>query len=109
MLHSPFNSYKIDSTEFTTIHTHYNEFYSRSKALISRIANGKFLEKHGNDTEQHTNSSISSDMNIHITIPGTFYLVGNFLIITIISFIILNITTSYIFMFCRICWYYHIY
>ena len=68
---------KNDSTEFTTIHTHYYEFYDRSKKIISLIKNGKIFER--NDTDDNTiPSSISSDMNIHITVPGTFYLIGMF-------------------------------
>ena len=77
MLHYPYNNNKIDSTGFTTIHTHYYEFYKRSKAFISRIKTGNFLGKDDSD-DKDTVSSISSDMNIHISIPGTFYLIGIF-------------------------------
>ena len=58
-------------TQFTTIHTHYYEFYNRIKKMKDMMYQGKLY------TEENKNvSSISSNMNIHITISGTFYLVA---------------------------------
>ena len=89
------NHDKNDSTEFTTIHTHYYEFYDRSKNFISLIKNGKIFEK--NDTDDKTiTSSISSDMNIHITVSGTLYLIGMFSLLLLLRLIltILLLVTS---------------
>lgn len=65
-----------DTTEFTTIHTHYYEFYNRSKTFINQIKNARIFEKNDNEDNTFMISSISSDMNIHITISGTLYLVA---------------------------------
>jgi len=101
---------KNDSTEFTTIHTHYYEFYDSSKKFISLIKNGKIFERNDTDDNNIT-SSISSDMNIHITVSGTFYLIGMFSLLLLIHFLLLtinNVIISYIIMLCRICGYCYI-